>query len=197
LDEKEYRSRLGYLVKLFEIEDLIDVPVRKLSLGQRMKCEIVASLLNKPEILLLDEPTIGLDIIAKQKIRELIRDLNQKEKVTIILTSHDIQDIERLCKRIIIINHGKIVYDGDRDKLNEKYLKNKIVSVKFEDHFRGLDLRGVKTIKCGEYSANFEVDTSKISIKSLIDSLVKKYDILDINISSTPIEEVIAGIYKK
>ena len=195
LNEKEYQDRLNYLVKLFEIGDLINVPVRKLSLGQRMKCEIVASLLNRPEILLLDEPTIGLDIIAKQKIRELIKELNQKEKVTIILTSHDMQDIERLCKRIVIINHGRIVYDGDKDKLNEKYLKNKIVSVKFEDNFKGFELRGIKVLSSEKYSADFEVDTSKISIKGLIDYLVKKYEVLDINISGTPIEEVIARIY--
>ena len=120
---------------------------------------------------------------------------NCKENVTILLTSHDIQDIERLCKRIIIINHGKIVYDGDKERLNEKYLKNKIVTVKFEDKFRGFEIRGVKILKSQDYSADFEVDTSKISIKELIDNLIKKYEILDINISGTPIEEVIAKIY--
>lgn len=197
MDEKEYEKRRDYLVKLFEIEDIINTPVRKLSLGQRMKCEIVAALLNKPEILLLDEPTIGLDIIAKQKIRELIKELNEKEKVTVILTSHDMQDIEHLCKRIIIINHGKIVYDGNKEKLNEKYLKNKIVSVKFEEFFNGFELKGVKILHSEKYSADFEVDTNKISIKSLIDALVKKYEVLDINISGTPIEEIIARIYKE
>lgn len=197
MDEKEYKERLNHLVKLFEIEDIIKTPVRKLSLGQRMKCEIVASLINKPEILLLDEPTIGLDIIAKQKIRELIKYLNEKEKVTVLLTSHDTQDIERLCKRIIIINHGKIVYDGSIDSLNEKYLKNKIVSVKFEESFKGLKLNGVKTVKSEEFSADFEIDTNKISIKHLIDALVKRYEVLDINISGTPIEEVITKIYER
>ncbi|MEM3074773.1 MAG: ATP-binding cassette domain-containing protein [Candidatus Pacearchaeota archaeon] len=197
LDDKKYKERLNYLVGLFEIEDLINTPVRKLSLGQRMKCEIVASLLHKPKILLLDEPTIGLDIIAKQKIRELIKELNKKEGVTILLTSHDIQDIERLCKRIIIINHGRIVYDGDLEQLNEKYLKNKIVSVKFEDNFNGFELKGVKVLKSEKYSADFEIDTNKISIKELIDYLVKKYEVLDINISGTPIEEIIARIYNE
>lgn len=195
LDEKEYRQRLNYLVGLFEIKDIINTPVRKLSLGQRMKCEIVASLLHKPQVLLLDEPTIGLDIIAKQKIRRLIKELNEKENVTILLTSHDTQDIERLCKRIIIINHGRIVYDGNIEKLNEKYLKSKVISVKFTDRFKGLELKGVKTLKSGEYSAEFEIDTDKTSIKSFIDYVVKKYEILDINISGTPIEEVITRIY--
>lgn len=197
LDDKEFKERLDYLVGLFEIGDIINTPVRKLSLGQRMKCEIVASLLHRPKILLLDEPTIGLDIIAKQKIRELIRELNKKEGVTILLTSHDIQDIERLCKKIIIINHGRIVYDGDLEKLNAKYLKNKIVSVKFEDNFNGFELKGVKVLKSERYSADFEVDTNKISIKELIDYLVKKYEVLDINISGTPIEEIITRIYNE
>ncbi len=197
LDEKEYKERLDYLVGLFEIQDIINTPVRKLSLGQRMKCEIVASLLHRPSILFLDEPTIGLDIIAKQKIRELIKELNKKEKVTILLTSHDTQDIERLCKRIIIINHGKLVYDGDVEKLKEKYLKRKIVSVKFGDYFKGVKLEGVTITSSGKYSAEFEIDTSKIEIKTLIDYLVKNYEVLDINISGTPIEEVITQIYNK
>lgn len=145
--------------------------------------------------MLLDEPTIGLDIIAKQKIRELIKELNEKEKVTVLLTSHDLQDIEHLCKRIIIINHGRIIYDGDRDKLSENYLKNKIISVKFNEKFEGIWLNGVSIVKQGDYSVDLEVNTTKIQIKTLIDYLVKKYEVLDINISSTPIEEVIAKIY--
>ncbi len=197
LDEKEYRSRLNYLVDLFEIKELIDVPVRKLSLGQRMRCEIVGSLLHKPEVLFLDEPTIGLDIIAKQKIRELILELNKKEKVTILLTSHDTQDIEHLCKRIIIINHGKMIYDGDVDKLKANYLKNKIVSIKLGEPFNGFNLIGVKIINQNKYSLDLEVNTEKISIKKLIDELIKKYEIADITISNTPIEEVIAEIYKR
>ena len=197
LDEREYKSRLNYLVKIFEINDLLDIPVRRLSLGQRMKCEIVASLLHRPEILLLDEPTIGLDIIAKQKIRELIRELNKKEKVTILLTSHDTQDIENLCKRIIIINHGRIVYDGEVESLNKEYLKSKIISVKFENPFKSFSLSGVKILKSEEYFASFEIDLTKISVKEFIDFIIKKCSILDINISGTPIEEVITKIYQQ
>ena len=197
LKEEDYRKRLNYLVELFEIKDLIDIPVRKLSLGQRMRCEIVGSLLHKPEILFLDEPTIGLDIIAKQKIRELIMDLNKKEKITILLTSHDTQDIERLCKRIIIINHGKMIYDGNVDKLKTDYLKNKIVSVKLEEEFNGLNLNGVRIVNSNKYSVDLEVNTEKTSIKRLIDELMKKYEIADITILNTPIEEVITEIYRK
>lgn len=197
LDDKEYVKRRDYLVELFDLKEIIDVPVRKLSLGQRMKCEIVAALLNKPEILLLDEPTIGLDIIAKQKIRALIRELNKKEKITILLTSHDTQDIENLCEKIIIINEGKIVYDGLTEKLNQSYMKNKIVSVKFEDKFKGINMKGVKMINSDDYSADFEIDTNSIKIKDLINYLIKSQEVLDITISNTPIEEIIANIYNK
>jgi len=195
LDDKEYKKRLDYLVKMFEVEDILNTPVRKLSLGQRMRCEIVASMLHKPEILFLDEPTIGLDIVAKQKIRELILDLNKKEKVTILLTSHDTQDIEHLCERIIIINHGRVVYDGSIEKLQKDYLNTKIVSVKFSSEFKEFNVEGIKIISSNKYSAEFEVYTDKISIQKFIDSLIKKYAILDITISGTPIEEVITKIY--
>lgn len=197
LDEKEYRERLNYLVNLFEIKEFLDVPVRKLSLGQRMRCEIVASILHRPEVLFLDEPTIGLDIVAKQKIRELILELNKKENLTILLTSHDTQDIERLCKRIIIINHGQLVYDNSLEKLEKTYLKNKVVSIKFTSEFKGLSMNGLKTIKSDKYSADFEVSTSVLSIQKFIDGLIKKYEIADMDIAGTPIEEVITKIYRE
>ena len=197
LDEKEYEKRLKYLVDLFEISDLLNTPVRKLSLGERMKCEIVASMLHKPEVLFLDEPTIGLDVVAKQKIRELILELNKKEKVTILLTSHDTRDIERLCKRIIIINHGKLVYDDSLERLEKVYLKNKIVSVKFISQFKGLVLKGVKIIKSEKYSAEFEISAESLSIQKFIDVLINKYEIADIDITGTPIEEVITKIYRE
>jgi ABC-2 type transport system ATP-binding protein len=197
LDEKEYRQRLKYLVDLFEIEDLLTTPVRKLSLGQRMKCEIVASMLHRPQVLFLDEPTIGLDIVAKQKIRELILELNKKEKVTILLTSHDTQDIEHLCKRIIIINHGKLVYDNSLEKLEKTYLKNKIVSIKFISEFKGINLKGVKILKSEKYAADFEISTPVISIQKFIDALINKYEIADMDITGVPIEEVITRIYQE
>lgn len=197
LDKKEYEKRMNYLVDLFEVRNFINVPVRKLSLGQRMRCEIIASLLHSPEILFLDEPTIGLDIVAKQKIRELISELNKKEKITILLTSHDIQDIERLCKRIIIINHGKIIYDGFLDRLEKGYLKNKIIKVKFSSLFKGLSNKGIKIIKAEEQEATFEVNTDIISIKRFIDTLINKYEIVDIDISAPPIEEIISKIFQE
>ena len=110
LDDKDVEKRIGFLSEAFEIGDLLETPVRKLSLGQRMRCEIAASLIHNPKLILLDEPSIGLDVVAKQRIRDTIRRMSEMENVGVLLTSHDAGDLEALCKRVIIINHGQIVY---------------------------------------------------------------------------------------
>lgn len=133
LDEDITLKRINHLVELFEIEDLIHTPVRKLSLGQRMICEIVGILLHEPEIIFLDEPTIGLDIVVKEKVRQLIKDINEKSNVTVFLTSHDVSDIEKLCDRVVIIDKGKIVIDENINVLKKKYLKKKVITVKQEE----------------------------------------------------------------
>ncbi len=133
LDEDETLKRINHLVETFEIQDLIYTPVRRLSLGQRMICEIVGILIHEPEIIFLDEPTIGLDIVVKEKVRTLINKINEESNVTVFLTSHDVGDIEKLCDRVIIIDKGKIVIDEGIDGLKSKYLKKKIITVKHEE----------------------------------------------------------------
>lgn len=125
LSEKETEERIEELSERFALEAFIDTPVRNLSLGQRIRCEIVASLLHKPKVLFLDEPTIGLDPVVKENIRSLIRQMNRKEHTTIFLTSHDVGDIEKLCRRIIIVNDGQIVLDDSMEKMKEHYLRGK------------------------------------------------------------------------
>ena len=137
LGEREFRERFGALVELLELEALLKVPVRKLSLGQRVRCEIAASLLHRPAVIFLDEPTIGLDVVAKQRIRDLIARLNREEGTTIFLTSHDIGDIERVCKRVVIINHGEVVLDEIVKTLKYSYLQKKIISVKYAEENKG------------------------------------------------------------
>ncbi len=132
IPDKEFKENLEELTELLDIKDILDVQVRKLSLGQRMKCELVAALLHKPCVLFLDEPTIGLDIVAQKKIRDFIKKYNKKEKTTIILTSHYMEDIRELCRRVIIINHGQIVYDGTLDDLVKKYAQDKLLKITFE-----------------------------------------------------------------
>ena len=199
LDSKTYKRRLKRLIKLFEVEDLIKQPVRKLSLGQRMRCEIIASLLHKPKVLFLDEPTIGLDIVVKKKIRELIKDLNKKEKITIILTSHDMEDVEQICNRLVIINKGQIVYDGSTRKIREKYLRYKIVNVVLEDKKKSLNIRlkGVSSVKKSDYQHELEIDTSRRSIQTILHKIISMYNVADITVVDPPIEEIIGRIFKK
>lgn len=135
LDDETASKRIDYLVKTFKIEDLIYTPVRRLSLWQRMICEIVGVLIHKPEIIFLDEPTIGLDIVVKERVRNLIKEINEKDNVTVFLTSHDVSDIEKLCDRVIIIDKGRIVIDENIEKLKEKYLNVQTINSVENEHF--------------------------------------------------------------
>lgn len=132
LDEKEAMVKINQLIETFKIQDLVNIPVRRLSLGQRMICEIVGVLIHEPEIIFLDEPTIGLDIVVKERVRNLIKDINEKSNVTVFLTSHDVGDIEKLCDRVIIIDKGKIVIDENIETLKSKYMKSETITVKKE-----------------------------------------------------------------
>ena len=197
LDDAEYKKRLDMLIKRFDITDFVNQPVRKLSLGQRMRCEIVLSLLHKPKIVFLDEPTIGLDIVAKRNIRELIKEINDKEGVTVLLTSHDIGDIEKICKKVIVINKGIIIYDGELKNLKKRYVTRKTIKVLSEDPIKIPKKPGLKIIKKGVYGAKIEINTKKVSIKSVMENLMENNDIIDINIEEPPIEEIIEEVYKK
>lgn len=133
LDEDVALKRINHLVETFGIEDLIYTPVRRLSLGQRMICEIVGVLIHEPEIIFLDEPTIGLDIVVKERVRNLIKKINEESNVTVFLTSHDVGDIEKLCDRVVIIDHGKIVIDENIQTLKDKYMKTETITVRKEE----------------------------------------------------------------
>ncbi|MBE9508919.1 MAG: ATP-binding cassette domain-containing protein, partial [Chloroflexi bacterium] len=172
LDQAAYRQRLAYLVELFEIGGYLQVPVRKLSLGERMRCEVAASLLHRPRILFLDEPTIGLDVVVKQRIRDLILELNQQEGVTIFLTSHDAGDVEVLCKRAMVINHGEVIYDGRVSTLKRDYISTKTISLKLGETWQGFDSPGVQVLKHKGYGVKLEVDTGIVPIKDVVGQLL-------------------------
>jgi ABC-2 type transport system ATP-binding protein len=201
LDRKAYRQRLAHLVKLFEIGEHLQVPVRKLSLGERMRCEIAASLLHRPRILFLDEPTIGLDVVVKQRIRDLILELNQQEGVTVFLTSHDAGDVEILCKRAMVINHGEVIYDGRVSTLRRDYIRTKTVSLKLGEPWQGADrsgrsdVPGVRVLKHKGYGVKLEVDTGVVPIEEVVGQLLGRYAIADITVDNPPMEEIIARIY--
>lgn len=195
IDRSRLKKRIEYLKEIFEIGDLMDIPVRKLSLGQRIRCEIAASMLHEPEIIFLDEPTIGLDVVVKQKIRELIIKLNREEKTTIFLTSHDAGDIEQLCKRAIIINHGEVVLNDSIKCLKHNYLNKKIIDIKYDEEVN-LEGRKLNIVKAKGNAVKVQVETSKEDIDEILTTLIKSGKVNDINISELPLEEIISFIYK-
>lgn len=162
-----------------------------------MRCEVAASLLHRPKLLLLDEPSIGLDVVAKQRIRDSIRRMAQDENVGVLLTSHDAGDLEALCKRVIIINHGQIVYEDRVSNLKRRFLTSKLVEVRFADKVPAdFSLDGVEVLKVGRYGVKLRFDTRKTPVDRVIADISARGQVMDINISDPPLEEVIAKIYE-
>lgn len=188
-------KKITELKELFELEEFINTPVRNLSLGQRIRCEIVASLIHEPKVLFLDEPTIGLDPVVKENIRTLIKRMNKEYKTTVVLTSHDVSDIEKLCKRVIIVNKGQIVLDDSMENLNYHYLNKKIVEAKMKEQVNLDYEEGITILKDKDYNLKIEVDTKKRSVSDAL-KLLNPDNIIDINISNVPLEEIISDIYK-
>jgi ABC-2 type transport system ATP-binding protein len=198
MEDADIKQRIGFLSEAFGIADLLETPVRKLSLGQRMRCEVAASLLHKPRLLLLDEPSIGLDVVAKQHIRDAIRTMSQEEGVGVLLTSHDAGDLAALCKRVIIINHGQIVYQDKVSNLKRKFLTRKMVEVRFAEQLQpGFAIQGAETLKTGQYGVKLQFDTRYTSVDSVLAHLTQHGSVVDITISDPPLEEVIAKIYQE
>jgi ABC-2 type transport system ATP-binding protein len=200
MDDRETKKRIAYLAETFEIEDLLETPVRKLSLGQRMRCEVAASLLHKPRLLLLDEPSIGLDVVAKQHIRDAIREMACQENVGVLLTSHDAGDLEALCKRVLIINHGQIVYQDKVSTLKRSFLTSKLVEVRYAHQVSpDFHLAGTETIKVSKdrYAIKLRFDTLQTPVENVMAHLSAAGTLLDITVSDPPLEEVIAAIYEK
>lgn len=198
MEDAEVKRRIGFLSEAFGIGDLLETPVRKLSLGQRMRCEVAASLLHKPRLLLLDEPSIGLDVVAKQLIRDAIRTMSHEEGVGVLLTSHDAGDLAALCKRVIIINHGQIVYQDKVSNLKRRFLTRKLVEVRFAEQIQpGFAIQGVETLKTGQYGVKLQFDTRHTPVDVVLARLTQHGSVVDITISDPPLEEVIAKIYQE
>ena len=200
MDDRETRHRIAELAEAFEITDLLETPVRKLSLGQRMRCEVAASLLHKPKLLLLDEPSIGLDVVAKQHIRDVLREMAKQENVGVLLTSHDAGDLEALCKRVIIINHGQIVYEDKVSTLKRSFLTSKLVEVRYAEQVPiDFQIEGTETLKVAKerYGAKLRFDTRTTPVEKVMVALSAAGTLMDITVSDPPLEEVIAAIYKQ
>lgn len=195
LSDKEYQKTKTELVNLLNIQEVMKQPVRSLSLGQRMRCEIAASLLHKPKILFLDEPTIGLDAESKKIVRDFIKKLNKNHKTTVILTTHDMTDIEALAKRIILIGKGELLYDGTLSNLKKKYGSYKEVLVSTNEKIDKIRLKGIikKSKNINGYS--FIIDSNVLSLSKLLNNLSLKYVINDIDIKNESIDDVILKLY--
>jgi ABC-2 type transport system ATP-binding protein len=194
-DADTFRRRLGELTERFGLADLLDQPVQRLSLGQRMRCEITASLLHGPRLLFLDEPTIGLDITAKAAIRDFIREQSRQSGQTVVLTSHDTRDIELVCERVIVINEGRLVVDQPVAELRRKFLGRKVVTIRSAAPDMAVDLPGVCRRPSEAHTTVLEVDTTRIRIEQVIATALAQGGIDDVAIEDPPMEDVIHEIY--
>ena len=194
--DDQYKKTLGDLVELLDVKDVLNVQVRKLSLGQRMKCELIAALLHSPKVLFLDEPTIGLDVVMQKAMRDFIAEYNKKYKATIILTSHYMEDVKKLAKRVIIIDHGKILFDGKLQDIIDKYAENKILTIELSEEVKRADLEKFGTIDRLEYpQVVLKVDRSQAS--KIAAALLEKLPVADINIEEPPIEAIIRRVFNR
>ena len=196
IDEEKYQNTKTQLVKLLNIEEVIKKPVRSLSLGQRMRCEIAASLLHEPKILFLDEPTIGLDAASKKIVRDFIKKLNKKDNVTVILTTHDMADIEALAKRIILIGKGRVLYDGSLSKLKNNYDYLRKIKIKTKDKINLNKDYIIEQNNNNEY-IEFIIDIRKVEISDFIKLISSKISIIDIDIDNGNIDELIVRLYEE
>ncbi len=198
IERDDAAARVDDLAALLDATDLVDSPVRTLSLGQRMRCELVACLLHRPEILFLDEPTIGLDLLAKQRFRELLVRINEERGTTVFLTSHDIADIEQVARRAIVVNHGTIVADDAVDALRRTLLSTKLVDAGLTrpTTIGHLELPGVEIVEHTDVSLKLVVDTSQVSVRSVLDALLDGPAVGDITVTDPPLEDVIAELYQ-
>jgi len=196
VSDEEFKKTLNELVELLNIKDILDVQVRKLSLGQRMKCELVAALLHSPKVLFLDEPTIGLDVVSQNNIREFLKKYNREKKITIILTSHYMEDVEALCERVMIINHGEIAYDGNFRELIDRYVDYKILEVTFKKKIENSDLENFGEI-VERTTKRVVLKVKKEKAKEVAINIMTKMPVDDVLINEVEVDEVIRRIFQE
>ncbi len=197
IPEKRYKENMDMFNSMLGLNEFISQPVRQLSLGQRMRADIAASLIHDPEIVFFDEPTIGLDVVAKEKIREFIKCVNQEKNITMLFTTHDMLDIEKTCKRMIIIDMGVIIYDGTADQIKNQYGKYRTLVVEFNQLYRDIELpSGVQLADQQGNKKWLRFDKEEVHVSGLISELTSKYGILDLTIKEPEIEAIIREIYE-
>lgn len=204
--EEEYEERMKFFNEVLGIDDFMLSPVRTLSLGQRMRADLAASLIHNPKILYLDEPTIGLDVVVKEKVRNAIKEINNKFNTTVILTTHDLEDIEELCNRIIIIDKGVKIYDGSLKEIKEKYgyMTTVSIQIKQSEIVDSNDVNEYFNLNTEDINTQFEegkiivsFNKNKVSATDIIQYYMKKYTLLDFSLKETSIDDIIKKIYRK
>ncbi|MEC4015151.1 ABC transporter ATP-binding protein [Streptomyces sp. H27-D2] len=194
IPDDRYRINLARCVELLDLGDLLEVPVRQLSLGQRMRGDIAAALLHDPEVLYLDEPTIGLDVISKAKVREFLREVNEERGTTVLLTTHDLTDIEQLCRRVMVIDHGRLVYDGGLDGLHAVGQSERTLVVDLERELPAITITGARTVKV-EGPRQWLAFPAAASAAPIVAAVAERYPLLDLSLREPDIEDVIAKMY--
>jgi ABC-2 type transport system ATP-binding protein len=200
IPEADYRRRLGVFGEMLNLKEYLHTPVRKLSLGERMRCDLAASLLHNPPVLFLDEPTIGLDVVAKERIREFLKEINRTESTTVLLTTHDLSDIEQLSRRIVIIDRGHILFDGDLAQMKKRLAKYTQVKFFLKDrsqvaHLDQVQSSGIVCERIDELTYFIRFDRDQISTAEVIRRIVNTLEVRDIFIEEEPIEEIVKRIY--
>ncbi len=195
IPEDKYKKNLERFTEMLDMKGFLNQPVRQLSLGQRMRSDIVASLLHSPEIVFFDEPTIGVDIIGKETIRNFIRELNEQDKVTMIFTTHDMQDIEQTCKRIIIIDKGTMMYDGSLQDIRVKYGTTRRLIAEFNEEVVVEPISKVAIENLGDRKMSFTFDNNVVDVNKLMHEILGKYSVRDITVAEPEIESIIHKMY--
>lgn len=194
IPDDRFKVNMARCVELLDLAELLDVPVRQLSLGQRMRGDIAAALLHDPEVLYLDEPTIGLDVISKARVRDFLRDLNAERGTTVLLTTHDLTDIEQLCKRVMVIDHGRLVYDGALAGLHEVGESERTLVVDLERELPPVEVAGARVVKV-EGPRQWLAFPASVSAAPLVAAVAQRYPLVDLSVREPDIEAVIAKMY--
>ena len=199
VSDAEYRDRMALFDRVLGIEAYLHQPVRKLSLGERMRCDLAASLLHRPPLLFLDEPTIGLDVVAKANVREFLQEINRAEGTTVLLTTHDLSDIETLCGRVIVIDHGRLLFDGALQSLRDRILPvtSVVFDVKRAPDPSELSFNGLEAREIALHRYAVDIDRRSISAASAVKEIVNRFDVADLSIEEPQIEEVVKRIYRE
>ena len=195
IPEEMYQANLKRFTEMLDMESFLQQPVRQLSLGQRMRADIVAALLHSPKIVFFDEPTIGVDVVGKETIRQFIRELNEKDNITMIFTTHDMQDIEKVCDRLIIIDKGEKIYDGELSGIREKFGTTRQLDVEFVQEYEIAPMEHVEVVNLDGRKKRFVFENRDVKIDELMNELLTTYGVRDINISEPEIESLIRKIY--